>query len=424
MDIVILGATLSWRNSQGQRGPQLAREFLRMGHRVLYVEAEPTHNQARYNGSNFKLINILPRYWPIYDPHPILSTPMGEKSAGRSLIDLLDGVTNSWLFRSMIRALPSRVAHTLVRSRVKHAVPLETDLPLIQSQLSIALDAFCLPKTTRIAIFETPMRCYTECLSILADRGFKIVYELIDKWELMPLGEKIRRPSDEEKLVRAADLVTATSKALLSELNLTYPWKTQKLYLPNAVSREIFDINLVKKIPNDMPRGKVTLGYFGSICEWFDFDVVNFVTTQKPEWEVVIIGEHPQRAEFPLQIWKRITSKPNVHALGWKPHTELIRYLAYWDVCIIPFIDNLLTRATSPVKIYEYLSAYKPVVMTKSDETKDFPYVHHARNKEDFVNKIEEALRTHINKRRIDTFLSENIWRKRSDKLLTILGTI
>jgi hypothetical protein len=166
------------------------------------------------------------------------------------------------------------------------------------------------------------------------------------------------------------------------------------------------------------------VGYFGSVCEWFDLETMEYLSDHKPEWNFVVIGEHPTRPEFPVRKWNRLASKPNLYALGRKKQSQLIHYLALWDVCIIPFMNTPLTQATSPVKVYEYLSAYKPVVTFESEEMKGFPYVYQAKDKETFLLKIQEANSIPIDKERIDAFLSKNTWRNRAQTLLERVGAL
>jgi glycosyltransferase involved in cell wall biosynthesis len=54
------------------------------------------------------------------------------------------------------------------------------------------------------------------------------------------------------------------------------------------------------------------------------------------------------------------------------PYAELPRYLHGFDVCILPFKVIPLTLATNPVKVYEYLSAGKPVVAVDLPEMAQF----------------------------------------------------
>jgi hypothetical protein len=335
----------------------------------------------------------------------------------------LDEAANSWLRHRIARKLPLKIRNTLLAGKMKHQVPLVADLPIIHSRMIRAVDSFCEPDSARVAIFELPMRCYVECLDIFRQRHFKVIYELVDKWEAMWEGHKIRRATDEAKLIAQADLVTATSKMLVRELVGTYPSRRDILYLPNGVRRELFDTHRTSMPYDAPPGGSLTVGYFGSVCEWFDFETMEYLSDHKPEWNFVVIGEHPTRPEFPVQKWNRLASKSNLYALGRKKQSQLIDYLALWDVCIIPFTYTALTQATSPVKVYEYLSAYKPVVTFESEEMKGFPYVYQAKDKETFLLKIQEANSIPIDKERIDAFLSKNTWRNRAQTLLQRVGS-
>jgi UDP-galactopyranose mutase len=55
---------------------------------------------------------------------------------------------------------------------------------------------------------------------------------------------------------------------------------------------------------------------------------------------------------------------PNIHYLGNKPYSVLPRYLAGWDVAIMPFVRNESTWFLSPSKTPEYLAGGRPIVST------------------------------------------------------------
>ncbi|MCQ3825395.1 glycosyltransferase, partial [Streptococcus agalactiae] len=57
---------------------------------------------------------------------------------------------------------------------------------------------------------------------------------------------------------------------------------------------------------------------------------------------------------------------------GEVPYATLPYYLHGFDVCIVPFHITALTLATNPVKVYEYLSAGKPVVSVDLPEMQQF----------------------------------------------------
>ena len=62
---------------------------------------------------------------------------------------------------------------------------------------------------------------------------------------------------------------------------------------------------------------------------------------------------------------------PRLHWLGPKPYAELPGCLKGFDVCLIPFVVNELTRRLSPTKTPEYLAGGKPVVSTALPDVRD-----------------------------------------------------
>jgi glycosyltransferase involved in cell wall biosynthesis len=54
----------------------------------------------------------------------------------------------------------------------------------------------------------------------------------------------------------------------------------------------------------------------------------------------------------------------NVYFLGKRPYKELPAYAKGFDICLIPFKSDRLTRHTNPTKALEYFAAGKPVIST------------------------------------------------------------
>ena len=82
----------------------------------------------------------------------------------------------------------------------------------------------------------------------------------------------------------------------------------------------------------------------------------------RPQYSFVLIGQVFGRDVSPLE------TLPNVRLLGNKPYADIPAYLYHFDACLIPFLLNQVTKATDPVKLYEYLSLGKPVVATDMAE--------------------------------------------------------
>ena len=79
--------------------------------------------------------------------------------------------------------------------------------------------------------------------------------------------------------------------------------------------------------------------------------------------------------------------------LGSKSYADIPAYLYNFDACLIPFLLNQVTKATDPVKLYEYFSLGKPVVATDMAELAqcgDLLYIGH--DAEDFAQKLDAAV--------------------------------
>src|SRR5262249_8976758 len=83
----------------------------------------------------------------------------------------------------------------------------------------------------------------------------------------------------------------------------------------------------------------------------------------------------------------------NVRWVGRKPYAELPAYCKAFDVGIIPFRTNELTRHVNPIKLREYLSAGLPVVASGLPELRHVPrWCRLASDREEFVASVEAAL--------------------------------
>jgi glycosyltransferase involved in cell wall biosynthesis len=113
-----------------------------------------------------------------------------------------------------------------------------------------------------------------------------------------------------------------------------------------------------------------------------------------------------------------LPKRPNIHYLGGKDYKYLPKYIAGWDVAIMPFAINESTKFISPTKTPEYLAAGKPVVSTPIRDVVR-PYgelglVHIAATAEEFVSACEQAMSEHTEDRvkAADEFLSQMSWDK------------
>jgi glycosyltransferase involved in cell wall biosynthesis len=162
----------------------------------------------------------------------------------------------------------------------------------------------------------------------------------------------------EQELARRADIVAITASELLPRAQSMAPNK-EIVHLPHGVDLEHFARS--GPAPADIePVPRPIVVYVGSIREWFDFELVSWLSEELPELSFVIIG--PERAAR-----GKLPERPNIHLLGERHYSTIPHYLAAADVGIIPFdrvrYPSLVDHA-NPLKLYEYMAAGLPVVST------------------------------------------------------------
>jgi hypothetical protein len=101
-------------------------------------------------------------------------------------------------------------------------------------------------------------------------------------------------------------------------------------------------------------------------------------------------------------------------------------YLRYFSVATIPFLVNNITLATSPIKLFEYMAAGKPIVTTDMPECRKYPGVFVAQNVKGFVDHLEHAL-TLVNDpgylQQLYQTAQANTWDARVDQIVGALAT-
>lgn len=157
----------------------------------------------------------------------------------------------------------------------------------------------------------------------------------------------------ERKLAERADLILCASPILADK----FPSAKSKL-IPHGVDLDLFQTPAPR--PTDLPNGRPMAGFYGSISDWVDLDLIAGAARLLPEWLFVLVG--PVRTDIAA-----LKGLGNVRLLGQRPHEALPGYVQNWDVSLIPFRDTPQIRACNPLKLREYLAAGRPIVAT------DFP---------------------------------------------------
>jgi glycosyltransferase involved in cell wall biosynthesis len=167
--------------------------------------------------------------------------------------------------------------------------------------------------------------------------------------------------------------------------------------------------------PDDLaqvPRPRI--GYSGLIGKRLDLELVRKIAEQKPDCSVVLIGKVDAReCEHELAA---LESLPNVYFLGEKPPSEVARYIAGFDIGLLPYAINLETMHISPIKMYEYWAAGKPVVSTSiSAAQRHRSAVKVAESHNEFHAMIDDLIRdpSAEDPTRLVELANQNTWQSR-----------
>ena len=189
----------------------------------------------------------------------------------------------------------------------------------------------------------------------------------------------------EVELLRSADAVVYASHALMEEeAGLS---GDRAVFLDHGVDVDRFRPGTGPE-PDDLaavPRPR--MGFFGEIEDYtVDVGLLERLAREVPEAQLVLVGN----ATCPMD---GLTARPNVHWLGFRPHADIPRYGAGFDVALMPWQQNQWIRYCNPIKLKEYLALGLPVVST------DFPEVRRyggvvlvAADGEEFVAHVRRVL--------------------------------
>jgi glycosyltransferase involved in cell wall biosynthesis len=198
--------------------------------------------------------------------------------------------------------------------------------------------------------------------------------------------DQVAIQSLDDNLTKKADVVFVAPRALLEPKRKLNP---HVYFSPHGVDFEMFSQACDPATPlADEVRGlkHPVIGYFGTVGEFMDFDLLTYLIESRPEWTFLFVG-------LIAADVSRLRRYPNVIFAGPRPYETLPRWAAAFDVAIYAHQVNRQTKHSNPLKLREYLATGKPVVSVVTPETAAFAeVVYLAGNPEAYLASIEQAL--------------------------------
>lgn len=189
----------------------------------------------------------------------------------------------------------------------------------------------------------------------------KVIYDIADNYTV-PSGAVLRDAAEEreikllaqleQKMLASADLVLCVSEPLVE---MARSCNANVHLVPNAC-----DYTSYASIQPRTPRGEARprIGYVGTIAPRFDVDLAVAVARLRRDWDVEMVGPVSPLVALPH------ATPPNLFWSGAIPYEDVAGKIQSFDVCILPLREIPFSYCSSPIQVWDYLAAGKPVVST------------------------------------------------------------
>jgi glycosyltransferase involved in cell wall biosynthesis len=176
-----------------------------------------------------------------------------------------------------------------------------------------------------------------------------------------PSRRKLKRLTRREARVwrKAAGYVTLT-RVHQQELEDRFGPRSNSAVVPDGVA-----LTAAQTPSPPSTSGPYTVTYAGHLYPWKGVDVVIEAMAALPDARLRIVGGHPgEHDHVRLDRLARVHGvQDRVTLTGWLPPSSVASELAQAHVLVLPNTRTLVSeRYTSPLKLFEYLAAGRPIV--------------------------------------------------------------
>jgi len=240
-----------------------------------------------------------------------------------------------------------------------------------------------------------------------------VLYDCMDAYSSFANAGRPARELERD-VVTEADIVVCSSEHLRNNMRR---YGRESILVRNGVTVSHFE-----KRPELLAfeRRRPTAGYWGATAEWTDIELLIHAAQQLPDIDFVLIGE-VMRIDV-----SELAALPNVRMIGEVPYRELSGYLHGFDVSLLPYRVCEYALASDPMKVWEYMSAGKPVVAVRFPEIERLhELITLTSTRAEFVEGIRRGIAENdpVRRERRIAYARENSWKSRAAQLHAAVET-
>ena len=270
-----------------------------------------------------------------------------------------------------------------------------------------------------IQLYSTDWKLSVKNIEDYMNNGFKFIYEYIDDISPELAGTKNIPKNIVDKyeyVLNNKNVYVVVTAEMLKKDVINKRGSSNLIFSSNGVDTSFFksfdkDYKYEKDFLNIINNGKTNLCYYGALAKWFDYELIKKIAKTN-NYNIILFG-----IKYDESYDENISNENNIYFMGPRDYKVLKNYSKKMDILMIPFKINNITRATSPVKLFEYMALEKPIVTTDMNECRKYESVLIGKTAKDFIEKLEDAKKLIKDKKYINILqkeAKENDWNKKA----------
>lgn len=320
---------------------------------------------------------------------------------------------------------------TTMTDRVKTIKKLSNNLYLVNYN-NILLNRILMQELAKsqkpkyVQLYSTDWKLSVENIKNYIAKGFKFIYEYIDDISPELAGTKNLPQNIIDKYEFAMsndEVIVVTTADLLKKDVVEHRGEKNLVVSSNGVDYDFFqsfdeDYEFEDEFKEILEKGKPIVCYYGALAKWFDYELIKKIG-ETDKYSVVLFG-----IKYDESFDENLKDEKNIYFLGARDYKVLKNYARKCDILTIPFKINNITRATSPVKVFEYMALNKPIVTTDMNECRKYKSILIGKDHQSFIDMLDKALKSAYDKNYIavlDKEAKENDWYMKASAIIELL---